>query len=78
MGQIDDEERQYLIIDKDTGKVYDVRNERHVARITKEVTTTPNKSNDLSQEISNNGAWKEWWKEKRNNDQNFLAAAENG
>lgn len=27
MGQIDEEERQYLLIDKDTGRVYDLRNE---------------------------------------------------
>jgi hypothetical protein len=27
MGQIDEEERQFLLIDKDTGRVYDLRNE---------------------------------------------------
>jgi hypothetical protein len=26
MGRIDEEDRQYLIVDKDTGDVYDMRN----------------------------------------------------
>jgi len=33
MGQMDDEDKQFLIFDKDTGKVYDIRNERHLSRI---------------------------------------------
>jgi hypothetical protein len=27
MGEIDDEEKPFMIIDKDTGKVYDIRND---------------------------------------------------
>jgi hypothetical protein len=34
MGEIDEEERQYLLIDKDTGRVYDLRNEDSLRRIT--------------------------------------------
>jgi len=34
MGQIEEEERPFMIVDKDTGKVYDIRNERHVDRLT--------------------------------------------
>jgi hypothetical protein len=30
MGELDEEERQYLLIDKDTGKVYDLRNDMHL------------------------------------------------
>ena len=30
MGQIDDEDKPYMMVDKDTGKVYDLRNEVHV------------------------------------------------
>lgn len=30
MGQIDEEEKQFLLIDKDTGRVYDMRNETHL------------------------------------------------
>lgn len=35
MGEIEEEDKKYLIIDKDTGKAYDIRNENHVERITK-------------------------------------------
>jgi hypothetical protein len=27
MGQIDEEERPFMIVDKDTGRIYDVRND---------------------------------------------------
>lgn len=30
MGEIDEEDKPFLIIDKDTGKVYDIRNEDHL------------------------------------------------
>ncbi len=30
MGRIDEEDRQYLIVDKDTGDVYDMRKEDHL------------------------------------------------
>ena len=30
MGQIDDEERPFMIVDKDTGNVYDIRRPDHV------------------------------------------------
>ena len=33
MGQIDDEDKPFLLIDKDTGKVYDIRNENHLSRL---------------------------------------------
>ena len=38
MGQIDEEERQYLLIDKDTGRVYDLRNEDALTKITSRQT----------------------------------------
>lgn len=34
MGQIDEEERPFMIVDKDTGKMYDLRNEQHLDRLT--------------------------------------------
>lgn len=34
MGRIDEEDRQYLIVDKDTGDVYDMRNQEHVDYLT--------------------------------------------
>ena len=35
MGQIDEEDRKYIIIDKDTGLIFDLRNEERVSKITK-------------------------------------------
>jgi len=37
-GLLDEEEKQYLIVDKDTGKVYDTRNENHVSKVTQKTT----------------------------------------
>lgn len=34
MGQIDEEERPFMIVDKDTGKMYDLRKDRVVDRLT--------------------------------------------
>ena len=43
MGQLKDEERQFMVVDKDTGRVYDLRNERHVNRLTEsEIVKTTN------------------------------------
>ena len=39
MGQIDEEERPFMIVDKDTGRVYDMRNDKHVDRLTDTATT---------------------------------------
>lgn len=33
MGQLDEEDKQFLLIDKDTGRVYDMRNETHLQRL---------------------------------------------
>jgi hypothetical protein len=30
MGQIDVEERPFMVIDKDSGHIYDIRNDKHV------------------------------------------------
>ena len=59
MGEIDDEDKPFLIIDKDTGKVYDIRNETHLQRITDKATTKINADSDLSM---NQKAWDGWWK----------------
>ena len=34
MGQIEEEDMPFMIIDKDSGKMYDMRNDRHVERLT--------------------------------------------
>ena len=30
MGQLDEEEKQFIIADKDSGRLYDIRNESHL------------------------------------------------
>ena len=54
MGELDEEERQYLLIDKDTGKVYDLRNDMHLQRITSKQTrlTTDVSQNNISMSSS--------------------------
>lgn len=74
MGEIDDEDKMFLIVDKDTGKVYDIRNDMHVEKIT-EHTTKMAQDTDKSK---NGKAWEGWWKQKKRNDQDLLIAAENG
>ena len=39
MGQIDEEERPFKIVDKDTGRIYDIRNDKHIERLTDLATT---------------------------------------
>ena len=39
MGAIDEEERPFMIIDKDTGRIYDMRNDNAVERLTNVATT---------------------------------------
>lgn len=91
-----------MIIDKDTGKVYDTRKEAHVAHVTRKVdklnaenanntttikvgspenTSTSTSSPDLTRIPSGSShtkAWGDWWKQKRQNNQDYLIAAENG
>ena len=42
MGQIEEEQRPFMIVDKDSGKVYDSRNELHVGKLTNNATTSNN------------------------------------
>jgi hypothetical protein len=39
MGQIDEEDRPFILIDKDTGKVYDIRNESVIQKFTSSQVT---------------------------------------
>ena len=36
MGNIDEEDRPFIIIDKDFGKLYDIRNDKHIDRLEEE------------------------------------------
>jgi hypothetical protein len=53
MGQIDEEDKQFLLIDKDTGRVYDLRNEQQLQRITSRHTKL---TNDIRMNSSTNGS----------------------
>jgi len=39
MGQIEEEERPFMIVDKDSGRIYDMRNDKAVGRLTENFTT---------------------------------------
>lgn len=92
MGELDEEERQYLLIDKDTGRVYDLRNDTHLQRITSKntrltvdmssnnISTSSHQSQTLPSSSSSKGgnAWSDWWKQKKRNNQDLLWASENG
>ena len=84
MGQIDEEERQYLLIDKDTGRVYDLRNEDSLRRITSKqtrLTTDLSSSSGVTPpktQASKGSAWSDWWRDKKRNNHDLLWAAESG
>jgi hypothetical protein len=66
--------------------VYDIRNENHLSKIIDKEKAVTHISSDQNVTVNtsstqsqpSNRAWTEWWKDKRKNDQDFLAAAENG
>jgi hypothetical protein len=93
MGELDEEERQYLLIDKDTGRVYDLRNDTHLNHITSKNTrlTVDTSVNNISSSshqsqtplpssssAKGGNAWGDWWKQKKRNNQDLLWASENG
>lgn len=93
MGAIDEEERPFMIIDKDTGRIYDMRNDNAVERLTNVATTrmgtqmpssssaleTGNVNDTQRKTVKGTGsAWGDWWKQKKKSNQEFLWAAEVG
>ena len=54
MNIIKDEDKVFLIIDKDTGRAYDIRNERHVERLTESEITKSSLSSSKSTSINDN------------------------
>ena len=76
MGQIDEEERQFFLIDKDTGRAYDMRNEVHLQLLSERQTRLTTDLNTTSG--SSTRAWSDWWRQKHTNNQNLLLAAEEG
>mmetsp|Transcript_19332 Transcript_19332/g.32918 ORF Transcript_19332/g.32918 Transcript_19332/m.32918 type:complete len:147 (-) Transcript_19332:93-533(-) len=90
MGQIDDEEKAFMVFDKDTGKVYDLRNDKHMERLTdiatasikSEVFSFEEQEEELEPRESSRGTtstyWKDWWREKKQNNQDYIYAADSG
>lgn len=75
--EISEEDRPFLILNKDTGKYYDLRNGKTIEKLTRR-TTTLSANNDFSARDNQSNAWSDWWKEKKKNNNSFLNAAENG
>ena len=60
-----------MIVDKDSGKVYDSRNELHVGKLTNNATTSNNvRGSEIFGQTTNSNverksAWGDWWKKKK-------------
>jgi len=90
MGQIDEEDMPFMIIDKDTGNMYDMRNDRHVERLTDVATTRFGTQQSPAvagfgggdekepRKSAKGTAWSGWWREKKKSNQEYLWAAEVG
>ena len=81
MGHIEEEELPFMIIDKDTGRVYDTRNEMHVERLSTIGVKQSFKNDGIMQSERKSlgqSAWGDWWKQKNHVSQEFLSAAEFG
>ena len=87
MGEIDDLERSNYILDKDTQMVYDSRKELDMLRLDKRVsgplnTTVPHMMSEASYTTNKpkrkSKPWANFWKNKRENNEKYLLAAEMG
>lgn len=76
MGNIDDEDRPFMIVDTDTGRIFDTRNDTHVSKVTEESTKSIATSNDVRKSMVS--AWGDWWDEKKKINHDFLRATESG
>ena len=71
MGEIDDEDKPFILVDKDTGKIYDIRNENVVQKLSN--TSIARSGSEYSagprtpsaSMAAQKAAWSDWWKEKR-------------
>ena len=80
MGQIEDEERPFMIVDKDTGHVYDIRRPDHVDALTNQqsVRSSSTVGSVSVKSSSEKPTWNSWWDHKRKNNNDYLNAAEGG
>ena len=71
MGAMPDEEKVFKIVDKDSGRMYDVRNEAHVNHLS-ESTYQADQTIALAEESVSmgrstkkpGGGWSDWWAKK--------------
>lgn len=66
-----------MIVDKDTGHVYDMRRPDHVDALSNQQTEAVRKSSVLVGG-SEKPSWGNWWDKKRKNNNDYLNAAEGG
>ena len=85
MGQFEDEEKQFMYIDVQTKKVYDMRNDNHLLKLQESEQSTlisldiqKNKRISINDLQQNSAHLKDWWKKKKRNNQDMLFAAEYG
>lgn len=62
MGQIEEEDRPFLLIDKDTGRVYDMRNENHLKKLNEKQSKLTTDLNTSTNTSTTGKAWGDWWK----------------
>lgn len=70
MGLIDgEEEKNFLVVDDETGKVYDIRNEAHFQKFEEKQyrLNSMNIEDDRPNSSNQTKALSDWWKEKRKN-----------
>lgn len=67
-----------MLIDKDTGRVYDMRNETHLQKIQENQVKIGDLKDSSEPSSSSGKAWSSWYKTKRAHNQDLLWAAEYG
>lgn len=88
MGQFDEDDKHFIIVDLQTKKIYDMRKENDLLKMQQDKTANL-VSLDMTSQFAGGGvsgesvqanteAVKEWWKKKRRNNQDLLLSAEYG
>ena len=83
MGAMPDEEKVFKVIDKDSGRMYDIRNEAHLNHLNEStylgnmtLETEPNIEQSTARSTKKGGGgWSDWWAKKHQNNRQFLRAA---
>lgn len=85
MGHFEEEEKQFFIYDKDSQQFFDTRKEADLKRLTQHSTTAGTLSTSAQRFLTSSQdvkispkAWQDWYKKKREVNQNLITAAEFG